>query len=235
MKGLAGHVVAALLLMGASQAADIQGTVVVERKLTKRNVTPTTGLYQRGAAVDLGADATKDPLDYERSHVVVYLEGSSAFEGTRKTPAIEQRERRFSPDLVVIPAGGSITFPNFDPIFHNVFSLSKAKSFDLGNYSKGQTRTVAFPKPGVVFVYCHLHPNMSAAVVVAPNAWSTIADAAGKFTLPDVPPGNYTVAAWHKTAGTFRQKVTVGEGTNNVTFFVPLPAEPPTQVSRHHH
>ena len=91
---------------------------------------------------------------------------------------MEQQNRRFAPDLVVIPAGSSVSFPNFDPIFHNVFSLSKAKSFDLGNYSKGQTRMVTFPKPGIVAVYCHLHPNMAGTIVVTPNQWGVRVDAA---------------------------------------------------------
>ena len=84
--------------------------------------------------------------------MVVYLEGGPAPASVRAEPVtaeMEQQNRRFSPDLVVIPAGSSVSFPNFDPIFHNVFSLSKAKSFDLGNYSKGQTRMVTFPSRGL--------------------------------------------------------------------------------------
>ena len=106
-----------------------------------------------------------------------------------------------------------------DPIFHNVFSLSKAKSFDLGNYPKGNTRTVMFPKPGIVFVDCHLHPNMSAVIVVTPNRWSTKADASGRFMLPDLPPGTYTVVAWHKSAGFFRKTIEVTADRNAVGGF----------------
>ena len=136
---------------------------------------------------------------------------------------MEQQNRRFSPDLVVIPAGSSVSFPNFDPIFHNVFSLSKAKSFDLGNYSKGQTRMVTFPKPGIVAVYCHLHPNMTGTIVVTPNQWGVRVDAAGQYTLANVPPGKYTVVAWHKTGGTFRKTIEVTASRDAVAdFFVPL-------------
>lgn len=202
-----------ILMVGAFlRANDIDGTIVVQHKLTKRKVTASADLYQRGAAVKLGADREQDPLDYERSHVVVYVEGD--LPSSPITAELPQQDRRFAPDLVVVPAGSTVSFPNMDPIFHNVFSLSKAKSFDLGNYPQGKTRTVVFPKPGIVFVDCHLHPNMSAVIVVTPNRWSTKADASGRFVLPDLPPGTYTVVAWHKTAGFFRKTVRVTDTGN---------------------
>jgi plastocyanin len=206
--------------------SDIRGAITIERKLTRHNVTVSAGLYQRGVAVELGGDVEEDPLAFERSHVAVYLEGGPNSNASGVLNAsIEQRDRRFVPDLVVIPAGSVVTFPNFDPIFHNVFSLSKAKSFDLGNYPKGQTRLVAFPSPGVVAVYCHLHSNMAATIVVTPSRWATQADKNGIFTLKDVPPGTYTVIAWHKTAGTFRKTVTVGNANDaEVTFTLPYVA-----------
>ncbi len=203
--------------------ADIHGTIIIERKLTRRNVTASAGMYQRGAAVELGADGEEDALAFERSHVAIYIEGvaDAAAQGVVKA-SIEQRDRRFAPDLVVIPAGSAVSFPNFDPIFHNVFSLSKIKSFDLGNYPNGQSRTVTFPAPGLVAVYCHLHSNMSATIVVAPNRWATKADGKGGFTLADVPAGTYTVVAWHKTAGTFRKTIVIGEkGDANLSFTLP--------------
>lgn len=213
------------VLLGASllAGANIRGAITIERKLTRHNVTASAGMYQRGVAVELGADAEADPIAFERSHVVVYIEGGpkSSASGVVKA-SIEQRDRRFVPDLVVIPAGSAVSFPNFDPIFHNVFSLSKAKSFDLGNYPKGQTRMVTFAAPGVVAVYCHLHSNMVATIVVAPNRWAVRADGNGVFALKDVPAGSYTVVAWHKTAGTFRKTVTIGEqGDAEVSFTLP--------------
>jgi plastocyanin len=213
-------------LTSLASASDIRGIITIERKLTPRNVTPTAGLYQRGSPVALEPDSHENALDYERSHVVVYLEGEQrvAAAGSSAIPAeMEQQNRRFSPDLVVIPAGASVSFPNFDPIFHNVFSLSKAKSFDLGNYSKGQTRMVAFPKPGIVAVYCHLHPNMTGTIVVTPNPWGVRVDAKGQYSLANVPPGKYTVVAWHKTGGIFRKTIEVTAGRDSqADFFVPL-------------
>jgi plastocyanin len=220
------------VLLGAAllAGADIRGAITIERKLTRHNVTASAGMYQRGVAVELGSDAEGDPIAFERSHVAVYLEGgpSSSASGVVKA-SIEQRDRRFVPDLVVIPAGSAVSFPNFDPIFHNVFSLSKAKSFDLGNYPKGQTRMITFPAPGVVAVYCHLHSNMVATVVVAPNRWVVRVDENGIFALKDVPAGAYTVVAWHKTAGTFRKTVTVGEKSDAEISFT-LPYVEPTDV-----
>ena len=218
-----------LTLTGLASGADVRGIITIQRKLTPRNVTPAAGLYQRGSPVALESDTRENALDYERSHVVVYLEGGSASVIAEPVPAepmtteMEQQNRRFSPDLVVIPAGASVSFPNFDPIFHNVFSLSKVKSFDLGNYSKGQTRMVTFPKPGIVAVYCHLHPNMTGTIIVTPNQWGVRADAKGQYELANVPPGKYTVVAWHKTGGTFRKTIEVTAGHDaEANFFVPL-------------
>jgi len=225
-----------VLMVGAFlRANDIDGTIVVQHKLTKRKVTASADLYQRGAAVQLGADQQQDPLAWERSHVVVYIEGDlpSSPPSRPVTAELAQQDRRFDPDLVVVPAGSTVSFPNMDPIFHNVFSLSKAKSFDLGNYAQGKTRTVVFPRPGIVFVDCHLHPNMSAVIVVTPNRWSTKADASGRFVLPDLPPGTYTVVAWHKTAGFFRKTVRVTDAGNAaVSFVIPLGEDGSFQEAR---
>lgn len=212
----------AILTAGPSlRAAEIEGTIIIQRRLTKRKVTSSADLYQRGTAVELGSDGEQDALAFERSHVVVYIEGNLPSE--KVTAKLNQVDRRFSPDLVVIPAGSSVSFGNLDPIFHNVFSLSKAKSFDLGNYPKDQSRIVTFPKAGIVFVDCHLHPNMSAAIVVTPNRWSTKADASGHFVLSGLGPGTYTIVAWHRAAGFFRKTVRVTEGgVENVEFIIPL-------------
>ena len=215
-----------LLCAAGSQAGSIEGFVVVNRRLTKRSVTPSATVYQRGTAVPLGANTTdEDALSFERSRVVVYLEGKGPA-SKPLTAVLDQKDRRFSTDLVVIPAGSSVSFPNLDPIFHNVFSLSKSKSFDLGYYPKDQTKSVRFPEPGIVFVNCHLHSNMSAAIVVTPNAWAARVDRDGHFAIPDVPPGHYQVVAWHKAAGFFRQTLDVGPSATptSVQFLIPLGA-----------
>lgn len=217
----------AIVSLGVGAAAQtITGKIVVKQTLTKRSVTPSVSIYQRGTAVELGKDVSEDPLEFERSRVVIYVEGAGPAGNRQAGQApftIEQLNRRFSPDLVVIPVGSTVSFPNMDPIFHNVFSLSKAKSFDLGSYDKGKTREVVFPKPGIVDVYCHLHPNMAATIVVTPNRWFARSDKSGQYRIEDVPPGRYTLVAWHKSAGLFKKSIVVESGRDSVAdFLIPL-------------
>jgi len=220
----------ALVLFGAAASAqDVTGTILIKKRLTKHSVTAAVSVYQRGTAVELGKDTQQDPIAFEQSRVVVYLEGAGpagAASVPSETAEIRQEDRRFVPDLVVVPVGATVSFPNMDPIFHNIYSLSKPKSFDLGAYDKGQTRKVAFPKPGIVEIYCHLHPNMAATVLVTPNRWYARPDKTGQYRNADVPPGEYTVVAWHKSAGMFRTRITVEAGRNaSADFFIPLEAD----------
>ena len=219
----------ACVLAAGAGAQDITGTILIKKKLTKPSVTAAVSVYQRGTAVKLSKDAEEDPIAYERSRVVIYLEGAGAAadDAASHPPQVQQLDRRFTPDLVVVPAGSSVSFPNMDPIFHNIYSLSKPKSFDLGNYDKGETRKVTFPRAGIVDVYCHLHPNMAATIVVTPNRWYARPDRSGQFRIPNVPPGQYTVVAWHKSAGFFRKSIVLEDGRDAVAdFFIPLDVEP---------
>ena len=212
----------------ATALQEISGLITINRKLTKPSVTASVSMYQRGPAVGLGKDSAEDPIAFERSRVIVYLEGPLPAGGAahRGVFRMDQVNRRFSPDLLVVPVGATVSFPNMDPIFHNIFSLSKAKEFDLGSYDKGDSRSVTFTKPGVVYVYCHLHPNMEGTIVVAPSHYFAQADASGHFHLAAVPPGEYTVVAWHKAAGFFRKQIVVEPGhAAAADFLIPLPAE----------
>lgn len=239
---------AATLFAVSTAAQDITGTILIKKRLTRPSVTAPVSVYQRGTPVKLGGDAEQDPLAYERSRVVVYLEAAGALETADAPNAagavvpdagakaelkaepveqVEQLDRRFVPDLVVVPVGSTVSFPNMDPIFHNIYSLSKTKTFDLGSYDKGETRRVNFPKPGIVDVYCHLHPNMAATVVVTPNRWYARPDRAGHYSIPDVPPGKYTVVAWHKSAGFYRKSIVVEQGRNqSIDFLIPIDVDP---------
>ena len=215
-------------MAGTLDAQAITGNILIKKRLSKPSVTAPVSVYQRGTTVKLGKDTEEDPIAYEQSRVVVYLEGpGDAAETTSTPPEIKQLDRRFVPDQVAIPAGSVVSFPNMDPIFHNVYSLSKVKAFDLGTYDKGETRNVVFPKPGIVEVYCHLHPNMMATVVVTPNRWYAQPDRTGQYRIADVSPGEYTVVAWHKNAGFFRKKVKIEQGRDAaVDFFIPLDIDP---------
>jgi len=201
-----------------SFAAELSGRIVITKKLDKRRVTlPAYQLRGASAAAPQGAESAG-----ETSAVVVYLEGQLA-PGKPIRVDLQQKGQRFEPQLQVIPAGSTVSFPNADPIFHNVFSLSGARKFDLGYYPAGQTRTVKFDEPGVVQVYCHLHPNMYAAIVVAPNRWYTQPADDGTFSFHDVPPGVYRLVAWHMNAGFFRREIRVqASGGTDVVVNIPV-------------
>jgi plastocyanin len=228
----------AFLLLGLllfdvpGQGAEISGNIHITRRLTKRRMTPVAGAYRRGVRVEPAGNA-RGLAEVELERVAIYLEGAPREAPGVVAAVLKQKDRRFMEETVVVPAGSTVSFPNLDPIFHNVFSLSSAKSFDLGNYSQNQTRVVKFPKPGIVRVYCHLHPNMSATVVVTPNRWAGRPNAAGRYTLSDVPAGDYTVVAWHKSAGTFRENVHVIEGGNvDLDFTIPIGVDSKTRGER---
>lgn len=111
-----------------------------------------------------------------------------------------QRNKRFEPSLLVIPAGATVDFPNFDPYFHNVFSLGQNHPFDLGLYQAGASRSHRFAEPGVSFVFCNIHPQMTAVILTLPTRWYAISNAAGLYTLPPAPPGAYHVHFWYEHA-----------------------------------
>lgn len=112
-------------------------------------------------------------------------------------PQLAQREQSFDPRVVVVASGGDVTFPNFDPIYHNVFSVSPVKRFDLGKYPRGQSRTVRFSRPGLVSVFCDIHADMAAFILVVPNAAWARATGDGRFELTGLPEGRYKLHWWH--------------------------------------
>lgn len=107
-----------------------------------------------------------------------------------------QKNKMFTPHLLVVPVGSSVAFPNADPFFHNVFSLFDGKRFDLGLYEAGSTRSVLFPREGVSYIFCNIHSEMSAVVISLNTPFYSIADAYGLFHLRDVPAGNYELHVW---------------------------------------
>jgi plastocyanin len=148
------------------------------------------------------------------AEVIVYVVGFKE-PPAKATATIRQQGRRFVPDLVAITAGDRIVFPNNDPFLHNVFSQSPARQFDLGSYRRGEQKDKEFPDPGVVDVYCNIHPEMAATILVLPNRRHTRAGADGWFTLDGVPPGTWTVFAYTRRAlKPASAKVTVRAGIN---------------------
>jgi plastocyanin len=111
---------------------------------------------------------------------------------------IEQRDKRFIPHVTVIQVGTEIDFPNRDPFFHNVFSTFDGKTFDLGLYANGESRPVRFNRPGVSFLYCNIHPQMSAIIVTVETPYFSSSARDGNFTINDVPVGRYELRVWHE-------------------------------------
>lgn len=107
-----------------------------------------------------------------------------------------QKNRTFIPHLQVIPVGSVVQFPNADPFFHNVFSLYEGKHFDLGLYEAGSSKSVTFPRKGVSYIFCNIHPEMSAVVLALSTPLYAIADANESFVLGHIPPGNYKLHVW---------------------------------------
>jgi plastocyanin len=106
-------------------------------------------------------------------------------------PKLVQKDKSFQPSLLVIPAGGKVEFPNHDPFFHNVFSLFDGKRFDLGLYESGTTRFVLFEKPGISFIFCNIHAQMSAVIIALNTPYYAISSRHGDLTIAHVLPGRY--------------------------------------------
>jgi plastocyanin len=166
--------VALLAFAGPAWAGSVKGTVSVTEKGGRK-------------ATDL-------------SETVVYIDGPK----TKPQPAkvvVTMKAKTFLPHVVVVPVGGTVEFPNEDPIFHNVFSVSGENRFDLELYKRPKSGSWTFQHPGVVRVYCNIHPQMSAIVVVRDNPYFTRANPDGSFAIDDVPAGNYVLRAWHERGG----------------------------------
>lgn len=133
-------------------------------------------------------------------------------------PQLVQHNKMFEPSLLVVPVGGKVEFPNHDPFFHNVFSLFEGKRFDLGLYESGTTRFVQFDKPGVSFIFCNIHAQMSAVVIALATPYYAISDAQGDLSIADVPPGRYELQLFHSSVApdalhALRREVRVTSGT----------------------
>jgi plastocyanin len=199
----------------------IEGTAEISRALSTRR--PRFRIY---AEPGTGSRPAADETD-ERRNIVVYLErvdGASTAAPERHA-LMPQRGERFVPHVLPVVRGTAVDFPNDDQIFHNVFSLSSARDFDLGRYPRGSSRTVTFTKPGAIQVFCHIHSDMSAVVLVLDNGFFVQPDADGRFTLRDVPPGDYTIVGWHERIRPVRHPIHVVAGqVAPVDFNIPLPS-----------
>src|SRR5262245_55640800 len=130
---------------------------------------------------------------------VVWVPGTSPGHAPG-APTMTSREKRFDPHVIAVPAGANVAFPNVDGIYHNVFSRSETQTFDLGLYRKGASRSMQFSRPGLVRVYCNIHPDMAAFVMVVDGAYA-VAREDGTYHLAGIPPGRRRVRVWNEKAG----------------------------------
>ena len=199
-------------------AAELAGKIILQKNVRRTTVSATA--YNLRAGVAQGSSPQpRSANPFER--VAVWLESDRAETVAPVTTRIEQRNQRFEPQLVIVPKGSTVEFPNLDLVFHNIFSLSGARPFDLGYYPKGQSRQVTFSRTGVVQVYCHVHSNMYAAIVVVSSRWATQPASDGTFEWPDVPPGKYRLMAWQRFGGLYRRDVVVQANPLHIDMMIP--------------
>ena len=192
---------AALALSAVLSAAFPVGGPAQTRGVTVRGrveLPPRPGVTERRpSSGDLGDGPARDVV--ERRRAVVYFETApkGAFEdrdGGRAS--MDQRNETFVPHLLAITTGTTVDFPNSDRTYHNVFSLSKPRRFDLGRYAAGRSKAVRFDRPGIVRVFCDIHSHMNAFILVFTHRFYSVADADGRYAIEHVPPGHYTLVAW---------------------------------------
>jgi plastocyanin len=210
-------------VVGAQPSPD--GIIVGHVTLTSRvRGTPLpSNVYQPRAVAQ--HDTSDTP---EIKNVVVYLKGAP-FTGVLPVVhhQIRQERETFLPRVLAVTRGSTVDFPNGDPVFHNVFSLSGAKTFDLGRYPMGQTKSITVTKPGLVKVYCHIHSHMSASVLVLDHPYFTVPEINGSFRLSHVPAGTYGIVGWHERVGERVTTVTVEPGaTASIELSLPVQDEP---------
>lgn len=210
------------LASDVARAGTISGTVRAEGKAEAEN-SGSSGKY------DSRKYKFAERVNYdEMRDFVVYIEGPVAGKPAPHpqtlvvdTRRIAQKGATFVPHILPVAAGTTIEWPNNDEIFHNVFSMSEAKSFDLDLY-KGNPpdKKVTFDKTGRVDVFCSIHANMHCVVLVLENPYFAMADANGRYTIPDVPPGTYKLKAWHERMPPQTQDITVSNETEVKVDFV---------------
>jgi plastocyanin len=136
-------------------------------------------------------------------------------------PRLVQKNKSFEPHILVVPAGSMVEFPNRDPFFHNVFSLFEGKRFDLGLYEAGTSRMVRFDRPGISYIFCNIHPEMSAVVITLATPLYAISNKDGQLTVADVPYGRYILHVWSEGMGPentqpLTREITLAEGSSSL-------------------
>ena len=203
----------------SAEAGSVEGRVQVVSASTRR-------LASAGAYPSRVVGIAGDSRTSELANVVVFVD-AKPFTPAPSRASIRQEGEEFLPHLVAITIGSTVEFPNEDVVFHNVFSLSRAGTFDLGRYPKGRSKTRVFDKSGLIKVFCHLHSQMSAMIRVFDHPYFSIPGPDGRFSIPDVPPGEYNVVAWHERVGEVtHHTVVVGGRASTLAFSLPFTDNP---------
>jgi plastocyanin len=212
----------AAIVAAAGQQAPDRGSVRGKVTLTK---------HIRGSAMPSAAYPARSvnrhetPAGPEIRNVIVYIK-DPGYRGPlpAHNAEVRQENETFVPRTLAVTKGSTVAFPNDDPFFHNVFSLSSAAAFNLGRFPRGQTRSQTFNKPGLVKVFCQIHSHMSATIFVFDHPYYTVPGNDGTYQLPLVPPGRYTVVGWHERVGERTAQVRVEAG-QAVSADLSLPVE----------
>jgi plastocyanin len=206
-------------VIAAEPGGPVRGRVDIGVPITAKRPT-AAGYPGRGVAT-----AALAPISEVRN-VVVYLKDAPARPQPPTHVEIRQINESFFPRVVAVPVGSTVDFPNADPLYHNVFSLSGAKNFNLGRFPQGKSKSVTFDKPGLIRVFCDIHSHMSATVIVFNHPWFAVPDESGRFQLPEVPPGEREITAWHERLGdtTLRIRVDTGRAAT-ADFTLPVPVK----------
>ena len=156
------------------------------------------------------SSSAKSQAEASSNLAIVYLTSKNKLTGKPKgAPEIRQKNLSFDPWLLPIYVGTKVGFPNMDLVFHNVFSYSKTKKFDLGRYGKGESKQVLFDKPGLVKVFCEIHKTMRAYVLVLETPYFTTTDDKGYFIIEDVPDGSYTLHVWQENTEEYTTQIQI--------------------------
>jgi plastocyanin len=189
-------------------ASAVRGQVTIKRPVP----------VARPRADEVMAGMAMPPEGAVRGQAVVYFENAPE---TVEAPAdapharMDQKDEAFVPHLLAIIAGTIVDFPNLDPVYHNVFSLSPTRRFDLGRYAVGHSKAIRFEHPGIVRVFCDIHSHMSAFILVFDHRFFAVTDDDGRYHIDRVPPGTYKVTAWYE--GVAQRTLTVTVPTSGAT------------------
>jgi plastocyanin len=188
--------IASLPLLVFAIVATVAIAVAVARPVNSQELIEVGARFQ--APLSHAKGETRNAVD--RPPAVIWLtpldSGHTPAPDRSRKYTLLQKNKEFTPHVLVVPVGSVVEFPNADPFFHNVFSLFDGRRFDLGLYEAGSTRGVTFGKEGISYIFCNIHPEMSAVVIALSTPFYAVEDKQGGFRIPDVPADEYVLQVW---------------------------------------